>query len=256
MHPAGQQHMPRLSSKKRDRRARPDGDTANLAGVAANPAWQINRDNRYAGAAFMASITVRGRPSTGRSRPAPNSASTITFAPARLSGSGGLGCAAPGLVSLRRIAFEPVTSPASSSRVRYWRSCNTRAATKSIPAIVAGPSHDSDVRSSRPGCDDRVCDRRSGMLHEREARRPIRDGQPIRRGHFGVGEELDHRRTQDGWLRIRCGSGVLYRPPSPTCIRRPSSVIRPLSSALELCNLHNSTPGGHAQSAGDARQST
>ena len=91
-------------------------------------------------ALFMASIMARGLPSTGRSRPAPNSASMTTSSGIRL-------CAVAGSYGpLHRCAASRASprnrpmSPTSSIRTRYPRSLSRRPATSPSPPLLPGPA--------------------------------------------------------------------------------------------------------------------
>ena len=65
-------------------------DPHDRAGGAVDAARQIDGVDAAAGPALIASISARASPSTGRSRPAPNSASTIASAGASAAGDGRL----------------------------------------------------------------------------------------------------------------------------------------------------------------------
>ncbi len=99
-------------------------------------------------AGFMASIMARATPSTGRSRPAPNSASMMTSAGINAAGAAAVvgpcqRCAANAASPLSRSRF-----PTRRMRTRYPRSARMRAATKPSPPLLPGPA---TTATRRPG---------------------------------------------------------------------------------------------------------
>ena len=79
------------------------------------PLMPLGKSTATTGAdcAFMPSIIARGRPSTGRSRPAPNKASMMTSAPARAAGSAGIVGPVQALAASAASPLSRPTSPTS-----------------------------------------------------------------------------------------------------------------------------------------------
>ena len=126
-----------------------------------------------AGCAFMASIIARASPSTGRSSPAPNSASITTV---RTLKSAGLRPSAPGPSMLRGkggVALQPARLP-DQQRPRTLITARRRGA----EPRQSRPRRYCPVRPrQRPAADgmagnDGLRDRRAGPLHEVDAGTP------------------------------------------------------------------------------------
>src|SRR5215472_12929158 len=105
-------------------------------------------------APLIASMAVRASPATGRSSPAPSSASTMTWAPVRSGTPGGI---------------------------------------EAVAAIIAGPGHDGDFAAGRMPRHHGGGHRRAGILHQGLAGDAGRDGMAIRLAHFHIGEKLEHQ---------------------------------------------------------------
>ena len=148
MQPAGQQRMADLAAEERHGFRGPDRDAHHRAGGAVDAARQIDRKDRH-GAAFIASIMARATPSTGRSRPAPNSASTTTSAGIRRPASAArwarssAGRPAPASpLSRCTVADEQQPDPVPALRQQAGGD-------EAVAAVVAGAGHDGDARARR-----------------------------------------------------------------------------------------------------------
>ena len=107
MQPPGQQEMSRLAAEERHGACRFDRRAHHRAGGAVHAARQIDRDDRHAAGVHRLDHR-RGRPSTSRSRPAPNSASMMrSQSPERIRRSR-LDRPAPALRGQSRVALEPL----------------------------------------------------------------------------------------------------------------------------------------------------
>ena len=163
------------------------------AAVAVDAARQIDGDRPARRRALIASIIARAGPSTGRSRPAPNSASTMRPAPA--SAAGVAASTGPGQRRgrLRRIALEPVAIAQQQQPDRIAALGQDARADKAVAAVVARAGDDADHRrAARAPPRHRVGDRAAGVLHQPDAGRARRDRQAVGLGHFRGGEQLDH----------------------------------------------------------------
>ena len=149
-----------------------------------SPLMPLGRSTAITGtpAALIASIIARAAPSTGRSRPAPNSASTIRSAPA--SAAGAAGSTGP---CQRRAAS--AASPLSLLAVAEQQQPDRIAALgqdaradKAVAAVVAGPGHDARPSARRAGCAApprrRPPGRRSPSARCPASRRRSRGGRP------------------------------------------------------------------------------
>ena len=99
--------------------------------------------------ALIASIIARAAPSTGRSSPAPNSASTITSAPASAAGVGRLDRPRPAARRLRGIALEPAAIAQQQQPHRIAALGQDARADEAVAAVVARPGHDADRGAPR-----------------------------------------------------------------------------------------------------------
>ena len=158
------------------------------------PLMPLGRSTAITGtpAPFIASIMARGRPSTGRSRPAPNSASTTMSQ--SVSEAGEAASTGP----LQRAAAS-AASPLSRCAVADEADAHRIAALgqkaggdEAVAAIVAGAGHDHHAAALQHGGDG-IGDRAAGIFHQVDAGRAAGDGQPVGLGHLGGGEEFDHR---------------------------------------------------------------
>ena len=144
-------------------------------------------------AALIASIIARAAPSTGRSRPAPNSASTISSAPCERRGrrpprpAPASAAAASAASPLRLVAIAQQQQPDRIAALGQ-----DARADKAVAAVVAGPGHDADQRRAG-GCRApprrRPPGRRSPSAGCPASRR---DRQAVGLGHLGGGQQLDH----------------------------------------------------------------
>ena len=158
------------------------------------PLMPLGRSTATIGApaAFIASIMARATPSTGRSKPAPNSASTTSPAGAMRSGEAGSmarfqRCAA--------IAASPLSLAASPTSMHAHRVATIRQQPRrdeAVAAIVAGTGHDHDPRAER-ATRDRIGDGQPGLLHQVDAGVPPAIGEAVGFCHFGVGQQFNHR---------------------------------------------------------------
>ncbi len=125
-------------------------------------------------AALIASTIAAADPSSGRARPAPNRASTITSALCRRVGSAGSTTprnrAAAAFASPVRMAG----SPRRPSRTMNPRSDSTRAATKPSPPLLPGPQ----TTATRVPCPCRT--QMSAARHSRHCPSASRRGHPSR----------------------------------------------------------------------------
>ena len=168
------------------------------------PLIPLGRSTATIGAAcaFMLSIMARGRPSTGRSRPAPNRASiTTSIAP---SGRTGLPAppAAPGdrarplFRCQRRIAFEP-------RRVAHQQHLHAVTALgeqprrhKSVASVIAGARHHDDAAPGRMARAHGIGDSPARSLHKVDSGHAAGDGPPVGLRHFRIAEELNHHASR------------------------------------------------------------
>ena len=128
--------------------------TVSLARTAApitaplSPLMPLGRSTAITGtpAALIASIIARAGPSTGRSRPAPNSASTMRSAPASAAGVGRLHRPVQLPRRLRRVALEPVAVAEQQQPDRIAAFGEDARADKTVAAVVARAGDDADPR--------------------------------------------------------------------------------------------------------------
>ncbi len=141
---------------------------------------------------FIASIIARASPSTTRLRPAPNSASTMTPAPATASGFAGSIVPRPASAPPR--AASPLSAAASPSEQQPHRIAALGQHPRrheAIAAIVARACNHEDACPERM-TRDRVGDRAAGPFHELDPRDAARNGEPVALRHFVRRQELDH----------------------------------------------------------------
>ena len=162
--------------------------TATPSTAALVPLIPLGRSTASTGAplALIASIIARASPSTGRLKPAPNSASMISAGlpiACGLNGSTGMLPAARGggCVALKLVALAHQDDRDLAALRGELGGCD-----KTVAAIVAGAGHDQD----RPLFHQRIGglrDRLAGAQHQLEAGRAGRDAELISPLHFGGG---------------------------------------------------------------------
>ena len=155
--------------------------------------------------ALMAATTSAATPSSGRDRPAPNSASTMRSAPASVAGAERLDRLAParrhrGRVALQRVAARradrgargsPARAAAAPPRSRRRRCCRARRRRRSR----ARP------RGQRGG---RLGHGAAGILHQREPRHALRaSARRVGAAHLGCGEQFVARQASSSRCRCR-----------------------------------------------------
>ena len=191
MQPARQQQVAGLAAEEGHGMAGVDRQPHHRAGGAVHAARQIDGNHRHP-AAFMARIMARGRPSTSRSRPAPNRAS-MTMSQS-LSETG------------EACSTGPLQRSAASAASPFSRACCANEADahriaalgqmarrdETVTAIVARPRHNHHAPALQQGA-RRIGHGAAGILHQVDAGHAAGDGQPVGLRHFGVGEEFDHR---------------------------------------------------------------
>ena len=158
------------------------------------PLTPLGRSTAITGAplAFIASIMARGRPSTSRSSPAPNSASTTMSQSVSETGEA---CSTGPLQRSAASAASPfsraaLADEADADRIAALGQMPRR--DKAVAAVIAGPGHDHHAAALQHGA-DRIGHRAAGILHQLDAGGAAGDGQPVGFGHFGSGEQFDHR---------------------------------------------------------------
>ena len=139
----------------------------------------------------MAATTSAAVPSSGRDRPAPNSASMMrsasasvavpsgsTGSPQRLRHGGGI--ALEGVAAAEQAQAHPVSLLAQEPRGH-----------EAVATVVAGPADDRD-RGTRPRRKrgSGVGHGAAGILHQHETRHALRDGQRVGAAHLLRGEQL------------------------------------------------------------------
>ncbi len=140
----------------------------------------------------MASISARAAPSTGRSRPAPNSASITTSAPASVRGLRGGKRPGPLFRRERGIAFEP-------ANIAQQHDLDARAAfgqqsrgNETVATVIARPCDNDDPAAGRMARGHRLGHGAAGALHELAAGGTAGNRQPVGVGHFRSGQKLKH----------------------------------------------------------------
>ena len=195
MEPAGQQQMADLAAEERHGLGRLDRDAHHRPGRAVDPARQIDRKDARRWRSWPRSWRAR-TPSTGRSSPAPNSASMTTSAGTSAAGAAaadgpGQRCAASGRVALEPARGRRPAAPAPGSRARP--ACGRRRSRRRRCCPAPRPRR----RACRADAARRRFGHRPpGILHQRDA------GDPpaiVRRSASAIsagGEQLDHRRSE------------------------------------------------------------
>ncbi len=189
MKPARQQQMTRLAAKEGDGCIGLDRTSHHRAAVAVDAARQIDREDEGADSVDGRDPGRAAIPSSGRSRPAPNSASTIT------AGEPNRGSRPSRPSPLQRpprrgIALQPRRDrqPGSGGPDARARA-SSRAATNPSPPLLPGPAITRTAAvGGKPGA-DRIRHRTSGILHQLDAGNAARDRQPVGLRHLAVWSE-------------------------------------------------------------------
>ena len=142
--------------------------------------------------ALTAATTSAATPSSGRARPAPNSASMMRSAPARIVRSTAARRHRPSARPWR--PHRPSDwrgAPSRPRRTRWPRSRSSLAATKPSPPLLPGP-HSTAMAALLPPARriGRLGHGGAGILHELEAGHAGGDGQRVGLAHLGGGEQL------------------------------------------------------------------
>ncbi|MEY9370239.1 hypothetical protein ABIE83_004857 [Bradyrhizobium diazoefficiens] len=155
---------------------------------------------------MTASIIARASPSTGRLRPAPNSASMISAGFPIACGLNGEHRVLPAARGGGRVALELVALAHQDHRDLAPLGGELGGCDKTVAAIVAGAGHDQD----RPLLHQRVGglgDRLARAQHQLEAGRAGRDRELVGALHFGVGQNFHatslYKRLFNRHLRCR-----------------------------------------------------
>ncbi len=130
-----------LAAEERDGFGGLDRDAHHRAGRAVDTARQVDRDDRNRLPRSSPRSWRARRPSTGRSRPAPNNASTTTSAGVSNAGAAGSERPCPALSGQRRVALEPAKlADQQHAHAIAALGQQTRAATKPSPPLLPGPA--------------------------------------------------------------------------------------------------------------------
>ena len=171
--------------------------------------------------ALMAATTSAATPSSGRESPAPNSASTMTSAPAERSGRQRLDIRPPALSHSGRIAVEPLARPRSADPHAIALLPQQPRRHKAVAAVVAGPAHHGDRRAlAADQVGGRIGHRAAGRLHQGKPRRALPRSPGGRRGpfprrsavHAQARRHLAQPQTSEGILRLDAPSTNRHSP--------------------------------------------
>ena len=195
MDAAGQQHVSGLAAKERHGPARAHRAAHDGAARPVDAACEIDRDNRRGARVHRldegARRTLDRTIEAGAEQGIDDHVRLLERV--RL---GRLDQPLPALRGLRGIALEPAAltqqkQPRAIAALRQHPRGD-----KTIAAIVAGTCHDHDPAPGRVATRYGVGHRSAGGFHQINARRSGRDREPIRFGHFGGGQQFDHRHQQ------------------------------------------------------------
>jgi nitrogen regulatory protein PII len=109
-------------------------------------------------------------------------------------------------------------------------------ADKTVAAVVARAGDDANHRRAvRAPPGHRIGDRAPGILHQPDAGRACRDGEPVGLGHFAIGEQFDHNASDSiGGGRAR-QTGVLADVLDHAARRLPNRCARSCLVVLGCC---------------------
>ena len=201
---------PSLRRKKVTVSLRVDRGPHDRAGRAVDAARQIDRDDGPARRRVHRLDRAARAPSTARSRPAPNSASTITPAPSRAPASR-LDLALPASRRLRGIAAQRRDARRAASAHRIAALAKHPRRDKAIAAIVAGTRNDDDAAVPSGWRATASATARPAFSISAMPAVPPRNREPIALAHFVRRQQLVHSdhapSSTPWWKKCRENSG-------------------------------------------------